>query len=441
MAASVIRGFGHPPINEKDTVVRVSGVSASVSAQQVVSLFSAQIGSVKCYFESGDERGRCVDVHFLFRDAAKRSLCLDGYVLDGSLLSVRMAHAQKDTTKGSDQRRNLYVLGLPFELNKTELAALFEPYGTVSHCVILATVDNASRRRGFVVMSTHEEAKFAMNSLSHTDVNGHTLDVSWAVVQRSQGFLDGGDRIVALESPLSESSLDPPLLDRGAPQPTATPAQSSLPALSISLLPTSLLLVKNLPSFLFSQVSDLKPLFYPFGPTKMIQLLSSTENERLNNLDTIRSPESSSASDSISVLVEFTTVPDAEDAKTSLHGQVYSDLVVAVNFLSQRLPVPVKSDTSVFPYQGFPGCFVDPYPFAFGQPHYFPGPMIYNSRHDRLPYYTGPLSYGLPMIPPLYTGYTASPYQTHPYSLPAPLPPWTRFDSRSSSMDSRYAEV
>jgi hypothetical protein len=33
------------------------------------------------------------------------------------------------------------------------------------HAVILATVDNASRRRGFVVMSSHEQAKHAMDVL------------------------------------------------------------------------------------------------------------------------------------------------------------------------------------------------------------------------------------------------------------------------------------
>lgn len=47
---------------------------------------------------------------------------------------------------------------------------LFSRYGTVTHCVILATVDNSSRRRGFVVMSTHEEAKLAMDSLTRTQL-------------------------------------------------------------------------------------------------------------------------------------------------------------------------------------------------------------------------------------------------------------------------------
>lgn len=53
---------------------------------------------------------------------------------------------------------------------RNEFAALFSQYGTVSHCVILATVDNSSRRRGFVVMSSHEEAKRAMNALTRTSI-------------------------------------------------------------------------------------------------------------------------------------------------------------------------------------------------------------------------------------------------------------------------------
>lgn len=47
---------------------------------------------------------------------------------------------------------------------------IFSRYGKVSHAVILATVDNASRRRGFVVMSTHSEARLAMNMLSRKEI-------------------------------------------------------------------------------------------------------------------------------------------------------------------------------------------------------------------------------------------------------------------------------
>jgi len=47
---------------------------------------------------------------------------------------------------------------------------MFAKFGNVAHSVILATVDNSSRRRGFVVMSSHEEAKAAMAGLTRTQV-------------------------------------------------------------------------------------------------------------------------------------------------------------------------------------------------------------------------------------------------------------------------------
>jgi len=41
---------------------------------------------------------------------------------------------------------------------------IFSRYGVVSHSVILATIDNSSRRRGFIVMSTHAQALSALGS-------------------------------------------------------------------------------------------------------------------------------------------------------------------------------------------------------------------------------------------------------------------------------------
>lgn len=47
---------------------------------------------------------------------------------------------------------------------------IFSRYGAVSHAVILATVDNSSRRRGFIVMGSHQEAKAAMDGLSRREI-------------------------------------------------------------------------------------------------------------------------------------------------------------------------------------------------------------------------------------------------------------------------------
>ena len=60
--------------------------------------------------------------------------------------------------------------GILFNDSRTELSSIFSHFGIVTHSVILATVDNASRRRGFVVMSTHAEAKAAMDNISQTNI-------------------------------------------------------------------------------------------------------------------------------------------------------------------------------------------------------------------------------------------------------------------------------
>ncbi len=65
-----------------------------------------------------------------------------------------------------DERRNLYVLGVPQHFTLEQLKSLFDPFGRVLHAVILAVLDAFSRRRGFVVMSTNQEAVNAMKRLS-----------------------------------------------------------------------------------------------------------------------------------------------------------------------------------------------------------------------------------------------------------------------------------
>ncbi|KAH9031953.1 hypothetical protein EDB84DRAFT_154083 [Lactarius hengduanensis] len=170
--------------------------------------------------------------------------------------------------KSPDMRRNLYVLGLPFDLSKAELSSIFSQFGTVTHSVILATVDNASRRRGFVVMSNHAEAKTAMDNISQTNIRGSIVDVSWAVVQRSQGFLDGGDRTVTLEGQVDSA---PPSDDRSStPVPAFQPSgllcdHPKVSPLSGARSRHASIFVRNLPALLFAQDSDLEPLFYPFG--------------------------------------------------------------------------------------------------------------------------------------------------------------------------------
>lgn len=80
------------------------------------------------------------------------------------------------------------------------------------------------------------------------------------------------------------------------------------------------ILVRNLPALLFAQDSDLEPLFYPFGDVKEIrrQDVSSAARSRTGT---------------ISVIVTYSSVTGAREAKVVLEGQRYGDTPLIVEYL------------------------------------------------------------------------------------------------------------
>ncbi|XP_006463218.1 hypothetical protein AGABI2DRAFT_144580 [Agaricus bisporus var. bisporus H97] len=345
-SSGVLPEHALPTLHRNTNTVRVDNVSKS-SASEVIALFNALIGQIRSFHEIKDALGTHLEITFFNRDAATKALCMTGYNIGGAFLAVTPIAPHFPNTRprqpSNDERRNLYVLGLPFALTKNEFAALFSRYGTVSHCVILATVDNSSRRRGFIVMSTHEEARFAMSELTRTQVKGHTIDVSWAVVQRSQGFLDGGDRAMLLESrnapiQIDENDICPP---KGAQSALPGSTDLDLGSYATSADPTPTLLVSKLPSIIFSSTQDLEPLFYPYGPLKKLRVIGAGLNGTL------------------SVLAQYSSSSAAQEAKEALHGQNYINCQVEVQFLrpasspfdlphASRVPTPLELN-NIFP--------------------------------------------------------------------------------------------
>ncbi|KAF7360181.1 RRM domain-containing protein [Mycena venus] len=213
--------------SRETNAVRVENIPQNANRLEVLALFSTLIGDIRASQDSDD----AMEITFFTADAARYvALVSEFSSISGSslLVSSIVRAASPAPSHGSQQgrradtRRNLYVLGVPFGMTNQSLAALFIPYGTVSHCVILATLDSASRRRGFVVMSTHEEARQAMAALGRSSKGGSGMDISWAVVQRSKGlfiyfsvpqtltqlsgFLDGGDRAGIVHPPAASLS-------------------------------------------------------------------------------------------------------------------------------------------------------------------------------------------------------------------------------------------
>lgn len=82
-------------------------------------------------------------------------------------------------------------------------------------------------------------------------------------------------------------------------------------------------MVHNLPGLLFAQDSDLEPLFYPFGEVKEIRKQGSSSSGQ-------------SRPGTISVLVTYSSVTSAREAKIALHGQTYGDTPLIVESFYNR---------------------------------------------------------------------------------------------------------
>lgn len=122
------------------------------------------------------------------------------------------------------------------------------------------------------------------------------------------------------------SSLLP---DRGSdtPAPPVCSKEIDQTSLVTSALPTLSLLVSNLPTLLFSQVQDLRPLFFPFGQIDKLEIVHI------------------SPLGSISVIVQYSTTTAAQEAKESLNGQLYGNFRIDAQYIgSWGFPNSISGD-------------------------------------------------------------------------------------------------
>ena len=148
------------------------------------------------------------------------------------------------------------------------------------------------------------------------------------------GFLDGGDRNIALPpsmpSPTAEKENSPEI-------PPAENPSKGTQSLIVSIAVTSTLLIKDLPLLLFSQPSELEPLLLPFGQIKKLEILETSGSD--------------ATAGSITVAVEYATADSAYEAKMTLDGQVYVSNILKIEFVQ---PVPSACDTLALQGAQFP---------------------------------------------------------------------------------------
>ena len=88
--------------------------------------------------------------------------------------------------------KKLYVGNLTYNVNESDLEALFAPFGTVQSAQIIVDRDtNRSKGFGFVEMGTDAEAQAAIQALHGQDHGGRNLTVNEAKPREDRG---GGGR-------------------------------------------------------------------------------------------------------------------------------------------------------------------------------------------------------------------------------------------------------
>lgn len=93
--------------------------------------------------------------------------------------------------------KKLYVGNLTYNVNETDLEALFAPFGTVQSAQIIVDRDtNRSKGFGFVEMSSDAEAQAAIEGLNARDYDGRNLTVNEAKPREARsgggGYGGGG---------------------------------------------------------------------------------------------------------------------------------------------------------------------------------------------------------------------------------------------------------
>lgn len=100
----------------------------------------------------------------------------------------------------------------------------------------------------------------------------------------------------------------------------------------VAVVSSPTLLVSNLPRILFSEPADLHPLLYPYGDIANLKILD----------------ENPGTEGTVSVVVEYKTLAQAQEARENLSGQYYANRPVQVDFFLPKPSTPSDGDLNMW---------------------------------------------------------------------------------------------
>ncbi|TFY67177.1 hypothetical protein EVJ58_g1792 [Rhodofomes roseus] len=125
-------------------------------------------------------------VGFKTKDEARRGLkSLEGFVLDGHVLSVKWAgrgadEVEGEETKGKPRGAKMIVKNVPFEATKKDIQQLFGAHAQLKSVRLPRKFDHRTRGFAFLEFVSPHEAARAYAALRHTHLLGRHLVLEWA---------------------------------------------------------------------------------------------------------------------------------------------------------------------------------------------------------------------------------------------------------------------
>lgn len=125
-------------------------------------------------------------VEFRTRDQAETAIrTLDGYVLDGHKIQLKISHrpgslelASKDKKKAKSSK--VIIKNLPFEATRKDVVELLGAFGQLKLCRVPKKFDKLARGFAFVEFNLAKEAEAAMDQLKGVHLLGRRLVMQYA---------------------------------------------------------------------------------------------------------------------------------------------------------------------------------------------------------------------------------------------------------------------
>lgn len=116
------------------------------------------------------------------QDAEKAISVMDGHVLDGHKLQLKLSNRQgnEKKRKANVKSSKIIIKNLPFEATRNDIIELFGSFGQVKSARVPKKFDKSARGFAFVEFSMAKEAETAMNQLEGVHLLGRRLVMDYA---------------------------------------------------------------------------------------------------------------------------------------------------------------------------------------------------------------------------------------------------------------------